>query len=159
MMLASGSESDISEELPALDAARVVRCRSFETRGVLYSAYDLASAKGYATLLELRNSVFSLRNFAGLRYLEELDFPDLVEADAGVDEGPFESTLLDAFLGITVVTDVDVEGGLDVDMGRVVGCVQADLCAQGSALLHRGNHCFHPIRHALNVGEVVDVGG
>ena len=117
MMLASGSESEISEELLALDAARVVRCRSFETRGVLYSAYDLASAKGYATLLELRNSVFSLRNFAGLRYLEELDFPDLVEADAGVDEGPFESTLLDAFLGITVVTDVDVEaedgGGAD----------------------------------------------
>ena len=117
MMLASGSESDISEELPALDAARVVRCRSFETRGVLYSAYDLASAKGYATLLELRNSVFSLRNFADLRYLEKLDFPDLVEADAGVDEGPFESMLLDAFLGITVVTDVDVDaedgGGAD----------------------------------------------
>ena len=95
--------------LPKVDAQRVVACRSFETRGVLYSAYDLTrcvavlfnvlqwfagvcselhnvlltcgevtSTKGLATLLELRNSVFSLRYWKDLNALASLDDPEQV---------------------------------------------------------------------------------
>ena len=74
-VLGAGTVEEMQQILPNADAARVRTCRGFETRWVLYSAYDIDSEKGRATLLELRHSIFSLRRFRALAAQEILDFP------------------------------------------------------------------------------------
>ena len=83
-VLGAGTEAEMLQILPTADVARVRACRGFETRGVLYSAYDMDSEKGRATLLELRHSIFSLRRFRALAAQEILDFPRCAHAWASM---------------------------------------------------------------------------
>ncbi len=120
-LLAGGLPGEIAAALPHVDAARVVACRSFETRGVVYSAYDLAGPRGLATLLELRHSIFSLR-YPDPAFFDEEDL-DASEA-AGFPRHDIQDSMADgafAFLGVTVITDVHVDssvagGGMDPEL-------------------------------------------
>ena len=51
---------------------------------LVYSAYDMDSKKGRATLLEMRHSIFSLRRFRALAAQEILDFPRCAHAWASM---------------------------------------------------------------------------
>jgi len=121
-IVATGDQAYLAARLPQVDAARVLTCRTFETRGVVYSAYDLASPKGLATLLEMRHSIFSLRS--GVAWS--------ADSHSGL-EGTLSSA--DAWLGVTVVTDVDVDAGHAEAAGVDAGLI-ADLRRLRVEFLH-----------------------